>query len=169
MDDIHRDHPAVLRLIRVNCGHGDLKEPLGADKIGVERRPERIAGIADARDMEPAFAQACIVEGHNNRPTVTLTEFLPDRIKEGMQVDFAAAVEAVVCTPVPLCLTCCGKQGHDGVSAQTGQLSHQMGADTPGGPRGKGFSGRSNQLFEPCEECLRVFFTVTGEAGVLGR
>ena len=86
-----------------------LKKALGANEVGLKRRPERIAPPSHAVDVGTALAQQGIVKGddYGSLPRESRKDLLKYRGKESAYISASFAVETIVGAPVML-LTAAG-------------------------------------------------------------
>ena len=139
---------------------GHLKEPLGADEVGVERGAQRVAAIAHAGDLRAGFGQVGVVHGHHQRPPGPRQgqHAAEDRIEQSLVLPAVLGEEAVVGGPVHVESAGGGEPGGAGVPAQAGQLADgQPAAAVPGAALSEDVHVLLPESQEVVEEAQRFF------------
>jgi len=166
VNEIHRNHASRLVLSRQR--HRKLNEALGPNEVHPKRRPQRIAQIFGAGNLQPPSPKLRVIHGKDQRLSRPIgRRYRPaDRVKQLSRLDPLFRVEPILGTPIPELPAGRGDQTGDRMSAQTDKLTQEMSPDAF--DRTVANAGATEQFIDGIDQrgfCF-VFFSVTGDRGV---
>jgi hypothetical protein len=167
VQEVDRHHADGLRMLGAGYGCRELQEALGADKVDLESRTQRIAPPGDAMRLGAGLAEQGIVQGETQRSLLAQRcgDAAAHSVEQILGGNAALGKQPVSRRPILKLQAASGQQAGDGSASQTQQRTQREGlrplVDSLLGAAGLALAP---ELLEAVEEERRVFFRTGGGA-----